>query len=230
MQGTLALVGSGEYLTPMEPVDRLLLERFGRPARVACLPTAAGTEGTERLAYWSRLGVEHFTRLGAQAEAVPIIDRRSANDVDLAQRVRAADFVYLSGGKPKYLRDALQDTAAWDALQDVLARGGVVAGCSAGAMVFGASIPGFPTPWPTHPGFGLLPGAMIIPHYDEIPEHYVRVIKGMVASHLTLLGIEGNTALMRTGETYSVAGAGSVTVWNTQGKTRYGHGQTVDWS
>jgi cyanophycinase len=104
--------------------------------------------GAERIAYWSRLGVEHFARLGAQAEAVPINDRRSANDDDLAQRVRVADLVYLSGGKPKYLYDTLRGTATWDALQDVLARGGVVAGCSAGAMVFGASIPASRRPGP----------------------------------------------------------------------------------
>ena len=47
---------------------------------MVCLPTAAGTEGSERIAYWSRLGVDHFTRLGASAEAVPVIDRASADD------------------------------------------------------------------------------------------------------------------------------------------------------
>ncbi len=60
MWGTLALVGSGEYLPPMEPVDRLLLARLGGEARVVCLPTAAATEGAERIRYWSELGVRHF--------------------------------------------------------------------------------------------------------------------------------------------------------------------------
>ena len=71
----LALVGSGEYLPAMEAVDRTLLDRLPEAPRVVCLPTAAGTEGPERIAYWSRLGVEHFTRLDAQAEAVPVVDR-----------------------------------------------------------------------------------------------------------------------------------------------------------
>ena len=31
MNGTLALVGSGEYLPPMDPVDKKLLERIGKP-------------------------------------------------------------------------------------------------------------------------------------------------------------------------------------------------------
>ena len=33
----LALVGSGEYLPPMEPVDRFLLSRLEDPLRVVCL-------------------------------------------------------------------------------------------------------------------------------------------------------------------------------------------------
>ena len=103
MRGTLALVGSGEYLPPMEPVDRWLLGRLEGEPRVVCLPTAAGTEGSERIAYWSRLGVEHFARLGARAEAVEVIDRASADDEGRAARIRAANFVYLSGGKPDYL-------------------------------------------------------------------------------------------------------------------------------
>ncbi len=98
---TIALVGSGEYLPPMQPVDRGLINRLGEPARVVCLPTAAGKEGAERIDYWSRLGVEHFTRLGAQVESLPVIDRQSAGDTHLAERVARANFVYLSGGSPR---------------------------------------------------------------------------------------------------------------------------------
>ena len=77
-----ALVGSGEYLTAMGAVDRNLISLLREPPRVVCLPTAAGKEGPERISYWSRLGVEHFTRLEASVEALPVIDRASANDSD----------------------------------------------------------------------------------------------------------------------------------------------------
>jgi len=70
VNGTLALVGSGEYLPPMEPVDRLLLSHLQETPRVVCLPTAAGNEGPRSLGYWAQLSIEHFTRLGAQVEAV----------------------------------------------------------------------------------------------------------------------------------------------------------------
>ena len=81
----LALVGSGEYLPPMEAVDRYLLGLLKGEPHVICLPTAAGTEGAERINYWSELGEAHFSRLGAEVESLPVIDPSSANDPDLAQ-------------------------------------------------------------------------------------------------------------------------------------------------
>jgi cyanophycinase len=228
MNGTLALVGSGEYLPPMEPVDRWLLGRVTGEPRVVCLPTAAGTEGGERIGYWSRLGVEHFSRLGARAETVGVIDRASADDEAHAGRIRAANFVYLSGGKPDYLFRSLSGTRAWSAVMSVLERGGVVAGCSAGAMIFGESIPRFPTLLPFQRAFNLLPGAVIMPHYDEMPGAFARVIRTL-AERMTLLGIEGNTALACSDGTCTVAGAGGVTVWNRQQKRRYTHGETARW-
>ena len=83
----LALVGSGEYLSPMEPVDQYLMDKLKQPPRVVCLPTAAGNEGEERIAYWSDLGIDHFARLGASVEALPVIDRESANNWQFTEKV-----------------------------------------------------------------------------------------------------------------------------------------------
>jgi cyanophycinase len=222
----LALVGSGEYLPPIEPLDRELIRRLGEPARVACLPTAAGREGPERVGYWMQLGIDHFTRLGAQVEAVPIIDRASADDPALAEQIASANFVYLSGGKPDYLHKTLHGSRAWTAIQSVLARGGLLAGCSAGAMVMGEKIYNFPG---ARSGFDLLPGTLVLPHFDEIPASILQPARLLIGPKLTLLGIEGNTALVRSGEGYEVLGAGGVTIWNREGKTRYTQGPLPAW-
>jgi len=225
----LALVGSGEYLPPMEPVDRFLIGRLPGPARVACLPTAAGTEGPERIGYWNDLGVKHFGELGARVEAVPVIDRASADDPALAARIRNANFVYLSGGRPDYLYQTLNGSLAWEAIQAVLAEGGMLAGCSAGAMVMGERIAGFLRP---SPAFGLLPGSVIIPHYDEVPEWVVRGLKPLAAGGLTVYGIPAYTALVvdqhnlpQVSEpargSFQVVGRGPVTVWGKDGRQRY---------
>ena len=54
MKGQIALLGSGEYLSVMDDVDRYLLANCGaedgRKPRVVCLPTAAGREGDAHVA------------------------------------------------------------------------------------------------------------------------------------------------------------------------------------
>jgi cyanophycinase len=255
MRGTLALVGSGEYLPPMEPVDCRLLGRLSGAPRVVCLPTAAGTEGQARVRYWLDLGVSHFQRLGAQVEGVPVIDRATAEDADFAERVRMANFVYLSGGRPTYLYDTLAGTAVWAAILGVLDGGGILAGCSAGAMICGQ----LATPWDAHPGFNLLPGAAIMPHFDEISDRFASLPKTWLEHGATLVGIDGNTALVvsgphqdelpagsspkihdiiepRAGEQIlrgalrlQVVGAGGVTIWRSSGPVRYGSGDELSW-
>jgi len=212
----LALVGSGEYLQPMQAVDRYLMRSLGEPARVACLPTAAGTEGDERIKYWSDLGVEHFKELGAErVEAVHVVDRASADDLALVERIRDANFIYLSGGKPDYLLQTLINTRAMEAILDVYRRGGILAGCSAGAMVMGESIPGM-LRW--REAFKLFPNAVIIPHYDEMPGWLGSVVRLLARRKTTLYGIEGYTALLVNGNGLKVIGRGSVTVWARSGK------------
>jgi cyanophycinase len=213
----------------MEPVDRFLLGRVASAPRVVCLPTAAGAEGAERTAYWSRLGVEHFARLGAHAEAVPIVDRGSAEDEALAARIRAANFVYLSGGDPDYLFKTLSGAAAWRAVKDVLDHGGVVAGCSAGAMICGGYYPTFPTLWPWRRAFNLAPQAVVVPHFDEMPAAFAWLVKAMLPPASILLGVEGNTALVLRDDASEVVGAGGVTVWDRRRKRRYVHGERVAW-
>lgn len=218
----LALVGSGEYLPPIEPVDQELIHRLSEPVHVVCLPTAAGTEGPARINYWSRLGVEHFTRLGVQVEAVPVTDHASANDPALARVVAEANYVYLSGGKPGYLYESLKDTLIWQSIQSVLASGGLLAGCSAGAMIMGEKIYAFPG---IKPGFDFLHGALIMPHFDEISASMLYAVRQVISKSLTLIGIDGNTALVKDGDQYEVLGSGGVTIWDQSGKTRYMQGK-----
>jgi cyanophycinase len=240
----LVLVGSGEYLAPMEPVDRYLLDQLPGEPNVVCLPTAAGSESPQRVAYWSELGVAYFSHLGVHVESLPVIDGKSANDPLLAGRIREANFVYLSGGRPTYLLNTLRgspannspvkngrgntrgSTLAWQAIQQVLAAGGILAGCSAGAMILGERIPAFPV-WQR--AFNLLPEAVIVPHFDEMPESFSKTMKLFVSRDKVLVGVEGSTALLRQGQELQVLGRGGVTIWNRRERVRYTQGQIVRW-
>ena len=226
--GTLALTGSGEYLPNMEKVDRLLLDRVGGSPRVVCLSTAAAPDGPATVAHWNKLGVDHFSKLGAQVEAVQILTHADANNNAFVDKLRAANFVYLSGGKPDYLHKTLADTQAFAALNDLLQRGGVVAGCSAGAMIWGQKIPSFPTILPFRSVFNYLPGAIIMPHFDEFGDRWGSAIK-LILGDSTILGIDGYTALVGHNGAYTSSGLGGVTVWDKKQKMRYTDGQTVTW-
>ena len=95
-----------------------------------------------------------------------------------------------------------------------------MAGCSAGAMIFGARIPTslFSSRWQS--AFGLLSDSFIIPHYDELPG---LASKGMalLQGNLAMIGVEGNTALAITPQAALVRGSGSVTIARGKFKTRY---------
>ena len=71
--GTLALIGSGEYLPPIMAVDKQLLERIKGTPRVVVLPTAAAADGDGVPERWAEMGVTHFTKLGAAVEPVMLL-------------------------------------------------------------------------------------------------------------------------------------------------------------
>ena len=228
----LALVGSGEYLPDVDLIDKTLLGRLAEPARVVCLPTAAGQEGAAMVQSWMDKGVAHFQRLGVPVTAVPVIDATTAHNPDYATIIRQANFVYLSGGNPGYLADCLAGSPVWEAILGIHQQGGVVAGCSAGAMIMGERIAG---PRGSRDGFNLLPGTLIMPHFDEFPGLISRVVRLFSGRSLTMIGVDGRTALVVDNELagengrYEVLGSGHVTVFSSNSTQKYGQGERPVW-
>src|SRR5512143_268078 len=232
----IALVGSGEYLQVMEPVDRHLLQCLqlnGRKPRVVCLPTAAGREGDGSVGRWSRMGVEHFTRLGAEPVALRVIDRETANDPQFEPILEAADLIYLSGGDPVYLYQTLQGSRAWAAAQKAWARGAVYAGCSAGAMILGRSIPNLRMAGMNSlGGFGLFPAAYVFPHFDAMPIIFrplVQALRRSLKDREFIVGVDENTALVgRLGGEWRAMGQGRVHIIRSKTEAAYRSEQIVD--
>ncbi|MEM9041334.1 MAG: Type 1 glutamine amidotransferase-like domain-containing protein [Actinomycetota bacterium] len=218
--GNYAVVGSGEYLEPMVPVDRELLAVVGESPRVACLPTAAGREGERMIDDWMQRGVDHFTALGVEARGVRVWDRESAQATRWVDEIDDVDVVYLSGGHPGHLYDTLVGTPTWAAIERVIGRGGLLIGCSAGAMVQAERFLGGVR---RRTGFGLWPGVVVIPHFDEIPSVALSAARRLAGSDLTVVGVNGDTALLRAGESYRVIGD-EVTIWSRAGRSRHGPG------
>ncbi len=232
MAGTLALVGAGEFLDTMNEVDRHLLD-CARGKRAVVLPTASAPDGPGVPERWARMGIDHFSALGAQVESVMALDHAACDQAELAGRVGAADLVYFSGGKPDYLYNTLQGTALWAAVQVVLARRGVLAGCSAGAMIMGAYVPefgsrlGVPSVKGWQAAFALIPNAVVIPHYNEFPEIMVNAVFGHRPFGTYIVGIDAHTALVGSGGQWQVMGRGRVTLRRDGATSRYSGGETV---
>lgn len=232
MPGLIALIGSGEFTAAMLDVDRALLAATGRSRpRVAIVPTASWPDGEATFRTWIAQGCAHFGDLGAEVEPVELRDREDADDPAWEQAIGEADLVYLSGGKPGHLLEALRDTAAGVALGRVHARGGVVAGCSAGAMVLAGHQPRvrgrrfirLPLGWTA--ALGLVPGVAVLPHYDAFPEPLLAAVVLASPKGSDVVGIDEETAAVGVDGAWQVRGRGRVTVWSGRHRARYRDGE-----
>ena len=217
MEGLVALVGSGEYLPTMRPLEQQLLEN--RPPRFVQIATAAVPDGEERLAYWHELGRTQAEALGVTCVIATVTNRDEANDPQFADLVRGAGLIYLSGGHPGFLADVLRDTLLWRNIVAEWHRGASLAGCSAGAMALCSWVPSLRHPFDSGVrGLGLFPTLRVIPHFDafyqRVPSIVDQFIHGKDES-VSLIGIDEETAIVGGPQTWRVEGRGSA--WRLDG-------------
>jgi len=209
MNGSLALVGSGEYLPAMAQFENSLVAdgvKNGKEARFLQIPTAAGRESSDRLEYWKELGLRQAKSIGVEATYLPIYTREDAFNQEYVDAVANSALMYMSGGDPHHLAQVLIDTPLWDAILENWKTGASLAGCSAGAMVLSAHIPNFRLlkKVPTQ-GLNLLPEVRVIPHFNKffkwIPESAAKVLLH-VPDNSILIGVDELTAIVkRSGDT-----------------------------
>ena len=204
MNGSLALVGSGEYLPAMASFEKSLLidgiKNGKRPIYIQ-IPTAAGKETPDRLEYWKQLGKAQADRLDVDSIFLPIFTREDASNPEYVTLIKDSALMYMSGGDPHYLAETLMDTPLWEAIQENWSTGASLAGCSAGAMVLSSHIPNFRLlkKSPTS-GLNLLPEIRVIPHFNKffkwIPESAAKVLLH-VPDDSILIGVDELTAIVR---------------------------------
>jgi cyanophycinase-like exopeptidase len=208
MNGSLALVGSGEYLPAMAEFEKSLVQdgvKNGKEARFLQIPTAASRESADRLSYWKELGLRQAQAIGVQETYLPIYTREDAFSQKYVDQVANSALMYMSGGDPHHLAEVLIDTPLWSAIIENWKTGASLAGCSAGAMVLSAHIPNFRLlkKTPTA-GLNLLPEVRVIPHFNKffkwIPESAAKVLLH-VPDNSILIGVDELTAIVkRSGE------------------------------
>jgi len=224
LPGRIALVGSGEYLPAMEPIEAWLID--GRPPRFVQLATAAAPEGDRVLDRWHAVGAAAAQRLGVEQVIVDVRRREDADEAQHVEAITGAGLIYLSGGNPSHLAKTLRGSRVWDAIWRAWRLGASVAGCSAGAMALCGYIPGF-----RHPrkggeeGLGLIPDLRVIPHFDKYAAHLPDLaLRPLVTPGATVVGIDEETALIADSAStpeWSFVSRGTGSTWRIDSDRRH---------
>ena len=215
----IALVGGDEFRRGCEAMDAAILEATGvRRPRVSVVPTAAAAQNPAMAA---SNGVSYFSSLGADASAAMALGPADAADPGLIAPLAQADVVYLTGGDPAHLLRTLRGSLLLSALRDALARGAVVAGSSAGAMVLGSRM--------RYRGWidalGVVGRVTVLPHHERAdPEAVAAELAEEAPPEQVVLGIDAMTACFGAGDAWRVLGPGSVTVYKDGAWRRYAAG------
>lgn len=188
-------------------------------ARLVVIPTASSRaddpdEQDGFLAPWRDDGIESVSLLHTR-------NRQVAAAEGFTEPLEQATSVWISGGSQDRLTAAYGGTPVQAALHDVLARGGVVGGTSAGAAVMGdPMIERGSTVPEIGPGFGLLQGVVVDQHFTE--RGRITRLRGALASfpdHAGL-GIDERTALVVRDGLVTVVGERTVTaIWPSSSST-----------
>jgi cyanophycinase len=236
MPGSIALVGSGEFLPIMADLEKSLINdgiENGKKSIYVQIPTAAGEESSERLKYWEQLGNKQAELLQVTPHFLPIFTREDAHNPEFVKQIENSALMYMSGGDPHYLANALIDTPVWNAIYKNWQTGASLAGCSAGAMAMCAEIPNFrfTKREPTR-GLNILPNLRVIPHFDKffrwIPDSAAKVLL-YAPENIILLGIDELTALVKRSkeEQWLVQGEAKVHIIQGLPKRELLHSETI---
>jgi cyanophycinase len=214
-RGSLVIVGGG--LKSESILKRFLDLASGPEAGLVVIPTAG--ESDDLADYAGDL--RGLTDAGARhVKVIHTRDRRVADSDAFVAPLREARGVWFPGGRHWRLADAYLGTRTHAALRDVLARGGVIGGTSAGATILGSFMVRGDTKGNTimvgdHvEGLGFLKNVTIDQHllrrnrqFDLIP---------VIESRHELLGIglDEDTAIVVRGDRFDVMGTGYVAIYD----------------
>lgn len=206
--GSLVIVGGGSM--PKDVVDRFIELAGGRDARIVVLPTAVRrSETTDDVpGFLKRADVANITVLTQRYGEVETEAFQSA--------LKSATGVWFGGGRQWNFVDAYEGTTAIELFHDVLRRGGVIVGSSAGATIQGEFlVRGHPLGNTVmmaegyERGFAFLPGVAIDQHFAQRSRQ--PDLLPVVKRHPKLLGIgiDESTAVVVIGAKAEVIGQSS---------------------
>ena len=216
MAGYLLLEGGAEFGGQMAEPDLRAMELAGGPGVLICIiPTAAAPDNNAQRA--GNNGVRWFRSLGAkQVELLPLVDKASANDPHIADRISQSRLIYMLGGFTGYLGETLKGSASWQAMLRAYEAGAVIAGSSAGAMVM-CQYYFDPARGQVVEGLELVPNACVLPHHNTFGKGWAPRLSRLLPDAV-LSGIDERTGMLDDGDEgrkvgWLVYGQGTVTLY-----------------
>ena len=207
--GYILLAGGAEFSGRMAKPDRRAIELAGGfDASISIITAAAAPDNNHQRA--GRNGVGWFIKLGAvNVAALPLIDRKSADDPAVVKSLQRSKMVYLLGGFPRHLAQSLAGSDSWQAILAAHQSGAVIAGSSAGAMILCEH---YYDPYAKDilDGLGLIPNACILPHHDTFGKSWAADLAQRLPG-VVLIGIDEQTGMLNDAPTgrWQVYGDGS---------------------
>jgi len=224
--GHLLLEGGAEFGGKMsEPDLRAIQLAGGLDAPIVIIPTAAAPDRNHVRA--GNNGLRWFKKLGAtQVSVVPLIDRESANQEEIAAQLRTARLIFMQGGFPDYLAKTLAGSLSWHAILEAYHQGAVLGGSSAGAMVLCQYLFD-PESGKIVDGLNLLQNTCIIPHHNTFGKFWAPHVK-MLLPEMLLIGIDDRTGIIDNSPNngWQVYGKGDVIVYRNGKKQAYHPGES----
>ena len=162
--GWLALLGGGEFsFGETLDADRAWLDRTP-PGPIGFLPAASGS-----VDYAQHLGIYLRETFERELEVLPIYRPRDARRGRNSERIAEMAGVYVGGGAPEHLLEAVAGSPVDEALRARLATGGTVTAIAGAAQCLGAVARGVTERGRLVPALGWLAGGAVEPNFD--PEH-----------------------------------------------------------
>lgn len=222
-KGSLVIVGGGRM---DENVTKKFMELAGgEKANIVVIPTAAGRDSYDQNAGVANL----FRRMGASKVTVIHTDNKNvANSAAFTNPLKEATAVWFGGGRQWRLVDSYADTKTETLFWDVLNRGGVIGGSSAGASIQGSFLARGHTKdnqkmmGDHQVGFGFVKNIAIDQHVIARNRHFdmFDILKNK--PELLGISIDESTAVVVQGNTFEVVGKSYVimfdgTFWSREG-------------
>ncbi|QCX00411.1 cyanophycinase [Aggregatimonas sangjinii] len=221
--GTLVIVGGGRVV---DTITKKYIELAGGiDAPMVVIPTAGGDDIYGEDYYFA----ERLRAFGVKkVTVVHTYDRAEADTEAFTQPLKDAKAVWFGGGRQWRLVDAYADTKTEQLIWEVLNKGGVIGGSSAGATIQGSYLARGDTQnnqimmGDHEEGFGFIKNIAIDQHVLARNRQFdmFNILKNR--PELLGIGIDESTAVIVKGDQFEVVGASKVliydgTFWSREG-------------